>query len=255
MDKVFFKWMYICGEKKSTCFAFHVFVSDFSGIVDTLQQALLFLFTMSQVLLSPDLIKFSWKVYLSIRCVWLFAVQDHSKHNLLLRRGTEKWGGTLEFYILICEQEFFRKQSSYSFFWERFLCPINQEEEFQGASSYLYVITHSVQSSEICIICIKKEKRLLLTAKHEKSEAGGFKVYVIFLWWFWVLRQHFEINDMIPCKTDAAGIDCCSGWQVLKRPQTREYWAEEWFGERWGKGIERNFTKGASIGIREWNCS
>lgn len=48
--------------------------------------------------------------------VFFFVVLDHSKPNLLLERGTEKWGGTLEFDILICEREFFRKQESYCFF-------------------------------------------------------------------------------------------------------------------------------------------
>lgn len=126
---------------------------------------------------------FSWKRCLRVGCIWFFVVQDHSKPNLPLKRCTEKGGGTLEFYILICEQEFFRKQESYCFFWERFLYPINQEGEFQRASSYLYVITYSVQFSEMCIICIKKEKGLLLTAPISmKSWRGEVLKFILFFY-------------------------------------------------------------------------
>lgn len=177
-------------------------------------------------------------MYLRVGSVWFFVARDHSKPNLLLKRGTKKWGGILEFYMLICEQEFFRKQESYSFFWERFLYPINQEGEFQRASSCLYVITYSVQPSEICIICIKKEKRLLLTAFISMKCLK----FISFFYGLWVLTQVFEINNMISCKTDAAGTDCCSGWQVLKRPQTREYRAEEWLGGG-GEGGRKKFIK------------
>lgn len=40
---------------------------------------------------------------------------------------------------------------------------------------------------------------------------------------------------MISCKTDAAGIDCCNGWQILKSPQTGEYRAEGWFEGEQGR--------------------
>lgn len=175
------------GEKINICFScFHIwfFRNNMLCLLTSDLQSIYLCFCSPQCpkfFAHQLLSSFSWKRYLRVGCIWFFVVQDHSKPNLPLKRCTEKGGGTLEFYILICEQEFFRKQESYFFFWERFLYPVNQEGEFQRASSYLYVITYSVQFSEMCIICIKKEKGLLLTAPISmKSWRGGFKFILFF---------------------------------------------------------------------------
>lgn len=50
----------------------------------------------------------------------------------------------------------------------------------------------------------------------------GFKVYIVLVWELIIIVKLCEITYMISCKTDAAGIDCRSEWQVLKRPQVRK---------------------------------
>lgn len=47
---------------------------------------------------------------------------------------------------------------------------------------------------------------------------------------------------MISCKTDAAGIDCCNGWQILKSPKQES--TEQRDGLRGSKGEEKFIKEG-----------
>lgn len=84
------------GKKKSACFAFHVFKSDFSGavvvdeisgnmlclIASGLHSILLFLSRMSQVLSTAGLIEFFVKSVVGGRVCLFLLFQGHSEPNL-----------------------------------------------------------------------------------------------------------------------------------------------------------------------------